>query len=218
MQALAASDPSLAWKTIETVHFRITYSTGLDAAAERVADACESIYGDLAQAVGWHPKERTEIALSDPSERANGSATPLPYNAMSLLVTAPQDMSPLGDVDDWLATLVTHELTHILHTDQIRGLPAIGNAVLGKTFSPNNMQPAWILEGLAVYHESARTSGGRLRNSQWDMFMRTDVLNNTVATIDQISNRIRRWPQGNTAYLYGSFFTQWIAQTYCMGN
>jgi hypothetical protein len=44
--------------------------------------------------------------------------------------------------------------------------------------------------------------------------MRADVLENTVATLDVFSNVPRRWPQGNIWYLYGSFFMQWIAETY----
>ncbi len=212
--ARAASDPSLAWRTIETAHFRITYHSGIEEVAQHVADVCEGIHSQMSGAVGWTPGTRTEIAISDASESANGSAGALPYNAIRLLVTAPEDMSPLGDVDDWYLELVTHEYTHILHTDHMRGLPAIVNAVLGKTVAPNQVQPRWILEGLGVYHESARTSGGRLRNSQWDMFMRTDVLSDNVASLDQLSNFVRRWPQGNLVYLYGSYFTQWIAKTY----
>ncbi len=212
--ARAGSDPSLRWYTITTPHFRISYHSGLEQIAQHVANVAESIYGTMSASVGWVPGELTEIALADVNESANGSAGALPYNAIRLLVTAPEDMSPLGDVDDWYLELVTHEYTHILHTDHIRGLPAIVNAVLGKTLAPNQVQPRWILEGLGVYEESARTSGGRLRNSQWDMWMRTDVLGDNVASIDQLSNIVRRWPQGNLYYLYGSYFMNWIAQTY----
>jgi hypothetical protein len=212
--AHAASDPALRWYTIHTPHFRITYHSGLEQIAQHVASVAEGIYGQMSTAVGWVPGEITEIALADVNESANGSAGALPYNAIRLLVTAPEDMSPLGDVDDWYLELVTHEYTHILHTDHIRGLPAIVNAVLGKTMAPNQVQPRWILEGLGVYEESARTSAGRLRNSQWDMFMRADVLGDNVASLDQLSNIVRRWPQGNLYYLYGSYFTEWIAQKY----
>ena len=123
-------------------------------------------------------------------------------------------MSPLGDVDDWYLELVTHEYTHILHTDHIEGIPALVNKILGKTLAPNQVQPHWLLEGLAVFEESARTSGGRLRSSMWNMWMRADVLEDNVATLDVFSNVPRRWPQGNIWYLYGSFFMQWIAETY----
>ena len=212
--ARAESDPALRWYSIQTPHFRITYHSGLEQVAQHVANVAESIYGTMSVSVGWVPSELTEIALTDVNETANGSAGALPYNALHLLVTAPEDMSPLGDVDDWYLELVTHEYTHILHTDHIRGLPALVNAVLGKTLAPNQVQPRWILEGLAVYEESARTSAGRVRNSQWDMWMRADVLADNIASIDQVSNVVRRWPQGNIYYLYGSYFTNWIAQTY----
>lgn len=212
--ARAVSDTDFFWYTIETPHFHVTYHSGLERVAQHVANVSEGIHDTMAGSVGWEPKERTEIVLTDSSESANGSATALPYNAVRLIVTAPEDLSPLGDVDDWYLELITHEYTHVLHTDQMRGIPAIVNAVLGKTLAPNQVQPKFILEGLGVYHESARTSGGRLRNSQWDMFMRTDVLEDNVATIDQVSNIVRRWPQGNLYYLYGSYFINWIAETY----
>jgi hypothetical protein len=213
--ARAAWDPALRFRTIETPHFRVTYHTGIEEVAQEVANVAESIHGRMTEAMGYAPTaDKTELVLTDNAESANGSASALPYNAIRLLVTAPEDMSPLGDVDDWYVELVTHEYTHILHTDRIHGLPALVNAVLGKTMAPNQVQPRWILEGYGVYFESAKTSGGRLRNSMWDMFMRTDVLEDNVAGLDQMSNVVRRWPQGNLFYLYGSHFIQWIGQTY----
>ncbi|MDB4943734.1 MAG: tolB protein precursor [Labilithrix sp.] len=213
-EALAVNDPTVKWYTIETPHFRISYHSGVEKAAQHAANVAEGIFDTMRGSIGWTPGEPTEIFLTDFTESANGSATALPYNAIRLFVTSPEDMSPLGDVDDWFLELITHEYTHILHTDHIRGIPAIVNKVLGKTLAPNQVQPRWILEGLGVYSESARTSGGRLRNSQWDMYMRADVLGDNVATLDQLSNSVRRWPQGNLYYVYGSYFTQWIAATY----
>jgi len=210
----AANNPRLVWHTIETPHFHITYNSGEDEIAKHVADLGEAIHARLAPAVGWSPNERTNLVITDQTDVANGSATALPYNAITLYVTAPDDMSPLGDVDDWYQELVTHEYTHILHLDHIQGLPAIANAIIGKTFAPNQTNPRWLLEGLAVFEESKRTSGGRLRSSMWNMWMRADVLENNVAPLDVFSNTPRRWPQGNIWYLYGSFFMQWIAETY----
>ncbi len=213
--ASAAWDPTLRYYTIETPNFRITYHSGLEEVAQHVANTAESIQGRMTEAMGYTPvKDKTEIVLTDNSENANGSASAIPYNAIRLIVTAPEDFSPLGDVDDWFLELVTHEYTHILHTDHIRGIPALVNVILGKTLAPNQVQPRWILEGYGVYFESAKTSGGRLRNSQWDMFMRTDVLENNLAGLDEMSNVVRRWPQGNLFYLYGSHFIQWIARSY----
>jgi hypothetical protein len=210
----ATSDPSLLWECIETEHFRVTYYSGEYEMAVRIAELAESILARLAPAVGWPPSERVEIAVTDITDSANAFAGALPYDSIRMFATAPDDLSPLGDVDDWFLELITHEFTHVLHTDHIRGIPAIVNAVLGKTYAPNQVQPRWILEGLAVFEESSKTSGGRLRSSIWNMFMRADVLEDNVAYLDVISNNVRRWPQGNLWYLYGSFFFQWIAETY----
>jgi hypothetical protein len=214
--ARAANDPKLLWKTIETKHFRINYYSTEDEVAEHVATLCESIYDRLVPVVGWPPgtDQKTEIALTDQTDSANGSATALPYDAIQLYVTAPDDMSPLGDVDDWYLELLTHEYTHILHTDHIEGIPKLINRLIGKTFAPNQLEPHWILEGLAVLEESRETSGGRLRSSMWNMWMRADVLEDNLATLDVFSNIPRRWPQGNIWYVYGSFFMQWIVETY----
>ena len=187
-RALAANDPKLVWKTLETEHFRVNYYSTEEEVAAHVATLAESIHARLVPAVGWAPSEKTEIILTDQSESANGSASALPYDAVYLNVTAPDDMSPLGDVDDWYLELVTHEYTHILHTDHIEGIPRLVNKILGKTFAPNQVQPHWLLEGLAVFEESARTSGGRLRSSMWNMWMRADVLEDWVATLDMFSN------------------------------
>jgi hypothetical protein len=214
--ARAANDPRLLWKSLETKHFRISFYSTEDEVAMHLGALAEAIYARLIPAVGWPPTtdSKTEIVLTDQTDTANGSATALPYDAITLYVTAPDDMSPLGDVDDWYLELLTHEYTHILHTDHIVGIPALVNRILGKTLAPNQVQPHWLLEGLAVFEESARTSGGRLRSSMWNMWMRADVLEDNVATLDVFSNVPRRWPQGNIWYLYGSFFMQWIADTY----
>jgi WD40-like Beta Propeller Repeat len=212
--ARAANDPHLLWRTIETKHFRITFYSGEEEVARHVASLAEAILERLSPVVGWTPSEKTEVVLADQTDAANGSATALPYNAIHLNVTAPDDLSPLGDVDDWYQELVTHEFTHILHTDHIGGIPALVNRVLGKTLAPNQTEQRWVLEGLAVLEESTYTSGGRLRSSMWNMWMRADVLENNVATLDVFSNTPRRFPQGNIWYLYGSFFLQWVVETY----
>src|SRR5215831_1546699 len=210
----AANDPRILWRTIETPHFRITFESQSREVAERVADLAEDIYARLAPAVGWSPSEITDILLTDQTDSANGSASALPYNAVRLNITAPDDLSPLGDAEDWYLELVTHEYTHILHTDHIVGIPALVNRFLGKTVSTNQVQPRWLLEGLAIFEESSKTSGGRLRSPLWNMYMRADILEDNVAPLDVFSNPVRRWPQGNIWYLYGSFFLRWIAETY----
>lgn len=212
--AVAAGDPDLVWWTIETEHFRITYPHPLEAVARRLAPLCEEIHDRLEEDLAFTPEERTEILLTDDSDSANGSASPIPYNAIRLFATAPDDISALGDYDDWLLELVTHEYTHTLHTGNISGAPAVVNAILGRTIAPNSVQPRWIIEGLATVYESEHTSGGRVRSSLFDMYIRADVLADNIAGLDQISSNATRWPQGNLFYLYGSRFLRWVMDIY----
>jgi hypothetical protein len=209
-----AGDPDLDWWTINTKHFHIHYARGLEPVADRIAALAETIHERVSVTLGYAPTSTTEIVLTDDTDNANGSATALPLNTIRLYVTAPDDLSPLGDYDDWYLELLTHEYTHILHTDNITGVPRIVNAVLGKTYSPNQAQPRWILEGLAVLSESQHSSAGRIRSSLFDMYLRADVLGGNIAGIDQFSSSAIRWPQGNLWYLYGSRFLRWITDIY----
>ena len=209
-----AGDPRLGWYTLHTPHFRVTFHQGLEPLAKRAGAIAENAYELLGKQLDQRPSEVVEILIADDSDFANGWAFAVPYDTVRLFATAPDDMSALGDYDDWLNELITHEYTHILHVDNVSGLPALLNKVLGKTAVPNQWQPRWILEGLAVAMETAHTSGGRLRSSQFDMYMRADVLEHHFAGLDQMSGAPRRFPGANLWYLYGSEFISYINDTY----
>ncbi len=207
-----APDPSLAWRTIETPHFRVHYHAPLALLARRTAAVAERAHDRLAELFGAAPRGRVELVLSDESDAANGSATALPFDTIRLYAEAPDDLSPLADYDDWATLLVTHEQAHIHHLDQAYGLAAFINALLGRSYMPNHVSPRWLLEGVAVWQESDLSSAGRLRSTQWDMYLRADVLEDRFLTIAQMSNDVERWPHGNAAYLYGSEFVSFVAR------
>lgn len=212
--ARAAGDPNQDWWTIETPHFRVHYARNTEVIAQRIADIAETVHDRMTPVLGHDPKDVTHIVITDNVETANGSATALPYNTVRLFVTAPDDMSPLSEYEDWHVELVTHEYTHILHTDNIGGIPAIANAILGKQFAPNQLQPRWILEGLAVLEESEHTGGGRNRSAIFDMYLRANVVEDHIAPLDVFTHTPRAWPEGNYWYLYGSRFLTWIQSVY----
>src|SRR3954469_7521276 len=132
--AQATGDPTLEWETIETAHFRVHTHKGLHAIGEHVATIAEDVHARLTGPMGFAPKEMVNIVLTDETDSANGSATSLPCDTVRLFVPAPDDLSPLADYDDWHLELVTHEYTHILHTDHITGIPAIYDAIVGKQY------------------------------------------------------------------------------------
>jgi hypothetical protein len=208
------NDPTLVWRTLESAHFRVHYHQGLREAAQKVINTSEAVYARLGDYMGRRPVQVTEVTLMDVTDDANGFANSVPYNQMTLYVTAPEDLSTLGDFDDWLQTLVTHEFTHVAHADNISGLPALINAIFGKLYPPNLVQPRWLLEGIATYYESRLTSAGRLHSSVWDMYLRADALENNFVTIDQLSTGPNRWPHGTLWYLYGSTFVGYVVDRF----
>jgi hypothetical protein len=209
-----APDPHLVFRTLRTQHFEITYHEPLGAMAQRLATLAERANSLVGKQLGFAPSQTTYVLLTDDSDDANGVAEVIPHNQIHLFAAAPDDLSSIGDYDDWVATLVTHEYTHILHLDQIGGIPAVINTLFGKTVSPNSLQPQWFIEGIAVYEESAQTSGGRIRSTLFDMFLRMDALDGRLPSLAQISNNPLRWPHGDIRYLYGSRFVDFIGRHY----
>jgi len=209
-----AGDPKLSWYTLKTPHFNVHFHGGLERDARRTAALAEQIQLELVRWLGHLPSEPTEILLTDSADSANGFANVLPYSALRLYVAAPEDMSPLGEYDDWLATLVAHEQTHVIQTDTTSGIPALVNSIIGKTVAPNQLQPRWLREGLAVLAETRLSGGGRLRSPLFDMQMRADVLEDNFARLDQLSGYAMRWPRATLWYLYGAKFVEYLDHIY----
>lgn len=206
------SDLRTRYRSVETEHFAIHYHEPLSAAARRIALLLEQAHEELTHILGHRPKRRVQVVITDGSESANGSATAIPVNTIRLFITAPEDLSELGDFDDWLSLLVVHEHAHILHLDNIGGLPSVINKIVGKIWAPNHTLPRFITEGLATYLESERTSAGRLRSSHFEMMMRMAALEDRLLRIDQLSNQTDFHPHGSAYYLYGSRFWDFIVE------
>ena len=212
-------DPAFRWRTAETPHFRIHFHQGLEALAQEVARHAERAHAVLAPALGYAPRGRTEVVLSDDVDDANGSATPLPYNTIRLYAVPPGSTSELHDYRDWLAVLVFHEYVHVLHLDHVGGLPRAVNAVFGKVLAPNGLVPAWMIEGLAVSHESGGDPGtGRNASALHAMYARALASDGGAyfPRLDEISNPSLEWPLGQRPYLLGGrfmgFLERWFGE------
>ena len=208
-------DPRLDWRTLETVHFRIHFHGGLAALARRVAGAAERAHALLVPAFAHAPAGRTEVVLSDDSDDANGSATPLPYDTIRLFAVPPAAFSDLNDERDWLEGLVTHEYVHILHLDDVEGWPRAVNAVFGKLLAPSAFSPSLVIEGLAVLHEADGLpggDGGRNESALFDMYARALALEGPFPRLDEVVHQPLTWPRGNMAYLLGGRFFLYLRE------
>lgn len=207
-------DPRLDWKTLHTPHFKVHYHSGLESQARAVVVMVEEVHERLTTHFDWVPQQKTDVVLTDETDFANGSATPLPYNRMTLIVTPPDD--GLMDYASWLESLIVHEYTHIIHLDRAERNPQRLRSVLGRhpLLFPGVYQPRWLLEGLATYMETDTTRGiGRGQSSYFDMLMRIEVLAG-LKPVSQVNQTIRTWPAGITPYLYGVYFYQFLVERY----
>lgn len=225
----ARFDTSFAFSTLETPHFSIHFHQGLEEVARKAAHFAEEAHDKLSREFAWQMNEKTEVVLIDNSDFANGFATALPYNTMYLLVVPPSLASTLGEYDDWLKVLITHEYTHIVTLDPVRGYWKVMRTIFGKplpgldplsqllflvTTQPNIFMPRWWHEGVATWSETEHTGAGRGRSSYYDMIFRMAVAGDNFPTIAQMNGDVPEWPAGSLPYIYGYRLQQYIADTY----
>jgi hypothetical protein len=212
--ARAAFEPSHRWSTAETAHFVVHFHEGCDEIAARAGQVAEEVHARLAPRMGWAPREKTRLVLVDDEDAANGFASPYPYNQIVLFLEQPFEEPGFGTVvhDDWLRLVITHEYTHVLQLDMVAGLPRLLQAVFGRLYFPNALQPEWLVEGLATYEETELTAGGRGRSPGADMVLRMAVLEDRFPTPDLMGVFPDAWPAGQVPYLFGESFVRFIAE------
>ncbi|MCH8543155.1 MAG: hypothetical protein LAT61_06270 [Alcanivorax sp.] len=202
------------WLTVETPHFRIHYREGAEDWVAHTAEMAEAAHARLSEELDWQPRHRTELVLTDNYDLANGWASALPFNQSRLFLSPPDRFGGLENHDDWLAMLITHEYTHVLHLDKGDGAPLNLRRVLGRFpfLFPNQFQPTFMVEGLAIQKESdAERLSGRAYSALYEGEIRAQV-EAGPRSLSQVSVTNRRWPGGD-GYLYGAFFYRFLEET-----
>lgn len=204
-------DPSLKFKTIETLHFNIHYQQGLRPAAEEVALIAEETYTIITQAIDHYPIIKTEVLLIDTSDFANGFTNIFPQPQVTLYLTNINSNSHSYAFKLWLKFVFLHEFAHVVHLDILGGL---WNP-FGRIFFPNSIQPWFMIEGTATYMETKYLQGGRGKDPLWDGIMRMEVLENNEKNAEQASQpSIVAYPGGETKYIYGVYFLNYLSEKY----
>ena len=204
--------PRHQWQTVTTPHFDIHFHEGLSDTAVEMARVAEEVHSILSPYLEWEPLERTQVVLLDSTDRANGYATPVPYNTIVLYTVQPTPETSLDNYENWLWAIFVHEYTHTLQIDMVSGLPMAVRFLLGRYVVPNAVMPAWLTEGYATWMETFWTTGGRGRSTYTDMMLRTATLTRTLPPIDQAEGTIHTWPGGSIRYLYGVRFHLHVAE------
>ena len=206
-------DPALNWQTLHTDHFAIHFHDGEQQMAEELAAIAERTHQILSEQLQWTPLSKTDVVLTDRMDFSNGRATPVPQNHITLITTPPASVE---DYQHWMELLFIHEYTHILHMDKKEGTPKLMQALFGRLpiLFPNVLQPSWLKEGLATYLETDKDKGiGRGQSSLFRAMMRLEWQKG-IKSLSQVNAGTTDWPAGTTAYLYGVYFYQFLADHY----
>jgi len=212
--------PDLAWEEITTEHFYIYYHQGLEDIAFRAAAIAEQVHERLAPVMDYRESFRTRVIIADTYDEANGLATVIYDKHILLLATPPDPTSSLANYDDWLEMVITHEYSHVLHLDMSYKLPRVLRTIMGRPpivmpgFYPSYFLPLWILEGMSVTNETLYTEGGRGHGSNFDMMLRTALVEDQIPDISRGNSPQRKWPAGNYSYLFGYSFFEYLRNTY----
>lgn len=209
----ASFDPDLTWRTLQTAHFDVHFHGGLERIAEESAAVGEAAWVELTAELRWAPRQRVQLVLVDNTDSANGYAMTVPQNTIVIYVTAPTEDTTLSRYEDWNDAILTHELTHILHIDLVRGLPKALRYVFGRVVSVNRITPGWVTEGYATFMETRYTAVGRGRSSYPDMIKRVAVLEDAFPPLGNLEGFQVAPPSGNLRYLFGQDFQSYIAAT-----
>ncbi len=207
-------DPSLKWRTIETPHFSIHFHDGLEDIARRFAPMAEEVHEELVPFMKHQPDLKTNVLLVDTVDFGNGFTSVIPDPRVTLYLTDWSTNLNPSKYDLWLKFVFLHEYVHVLHLDIVSPSLMLFRFIFGRVIFPNGIEPQFIIEGLATYGETKFSKWGRGWDPRWDMMMRMDVLEDNLKTPDQAAVSTVRWPMGNTSYLYGVKFLDYLAETY----
>jgi WD40 repeat protein len=215
--ALAAEryDPRLRFRTLNTPGFSIHFHQGEEALARRLAVIVEDVAARVAPELG-RANGRVHVILVDQNDVSNGWASPVPYNVIEITVAAPPGASGIGNTDDWLRLVFSHEYTHIVHLDRARGWVAGLRLVFGRAplLYPNVFLPLWQIEGVAVYNESVLTGEGRVPTPDFRYILQRAAQSNRFEPLDRVNGGLVDWPVGSAHYAYGAYFHQYLADRF----
>ena len=211
--------PDESWRSLETSHFRVTFSEGMEPLARRAVSQAERAFEALSEVFLDPPGGLIQLLLTDHTETSNGFASAVPYNRIIVFVRPPMEGGSLSHFDDWMQLVITHELVHVFQLDHRGPLGSLIRSVLGRweagwpTFPAFDL-PLWTTEGLATYYESSLTTSGRVRGSYIDMVLRMAVLEDGLERLDQVTGSSPNWPAGDRVYVYGATFFDHLSDTY----
>ncbi|MEO8361561.1 MAG: hypothetical protein ABI672_16120 [Vicinamibacteria bacterium] len=213
----ASVPPRYRFRTLQEGRVKVHFHTEVEAPARRamslileILPRLESRYRVMIPSL--------DVVVQDALDAPNGLATSFPYPFVEIR-TASFDGADSGPTESWLRMVVTHELTHIVHIEQARGVYGAGRKVFGRApfLFPDALQPTWFIEGLAVREETRGTAFGRGRHTFTKMVVDEAARSGQLGRLDQATLGLDLWPLGNAPYLFGEEFLAWLEDRFGEG-
>jgi len=204
-----------AWEQVESPRVRVVYpdpelavyAADVAREAEAALDVLEPLFGSR--------DGKVVLRLNDEVDWFNAYATTLPRRSVELLAPV-----PAGDLIDLRSPSITylllvHELTHtqqLTYTEKPDGKESLRLGLVTELSAP--LPPAWFVEGIATYMESRFTPGGRLDWAHTQgllnaLFMDDEAFPDLA---DMSLYTYRDWPSGQTRYLLGVRFVDYLIE------
>ena len=211
----ASFPPELRFRSLSTASVTVHFHQGLEAMAREAAAMATEIL-ERHEARYQVRVGRVQIVLADVEDDPNGFATPVPYPLVHVRAVAPGGTDDFGNYETWLRLVLTHELAHVVHLDQARGMLRFGRKVFGRApyLFLNVTTPTWMIEGLATYEETEGTAFGRGRNPDSRMVLRMAALEGDFPLEDRPVLGLDRWPGGQASYLFGEAFLRDVSRRF----
>lgn len=174
---LGQSPPKIKWNQIQTKHFRIIFPVEISADAQRIANAMDNAYHDVATSLKSYPR-RIPVVMQNQTVDNNAFVSSEGRRA-EFFSTPPQNPNNMG-LNNWYDELSLHEYRHVVQMDQTKVgwgkymFYLFGNS--GTSVMQGLTNPWWFWEGDAVGCETAMGYGGRGRIPSFDLTFRTQLL------------------------------------------
>ncbi len=178
------------WQQITTPHFKLIYPKTIDSLAQRYAWLLDTSYTIGSRSIGHKPIQ-IPVILHPDNVFSNGVVVWAPRR-MEIYTTPPTQ----SYAQDWSKQLALHEFRHVAQIDKMNtGVMRVAYYLFGEQASALWLLPVpkWFLEGDAVATETALSSSGRGRSSEFHMAYRAYLMSGVEWSYD-------RWVNGSYKY------------------
>jgi hypothetical protein len=200
------------WKTVKSDNFTIMYRPGYSWEARQSLETLEYYRASVVDLTG-NDTRTVPIVIEDLGTMSNAYADPLFYNIH--FFTYPHTSGyALEGSESWYRSALVHEYIHIAHMSKTAGLSKLLTGIIGAPCQSNMYSPGWMIEGIAVYGESALSPyEGRLNDGYFDNYIAARIRDNNFPSLVEATNTPCGVPLDGI-YLYGGEFLGFLAEKY----